>query len=249
MEGTYTATLTVSDGTDTDTDEVVIVVTVANTPPVADAGSDLSVDLGDLVTLDGSGSYDDDGDPLTYAWSFDGQPAGSSLTDADITDADTSVPWFTPDAEGAWVLLLTVDDGEDADVDTVSVTVIGPNDPPVADAGSDQELCQAEDVELDGTASADPDGDVLDYAWSFDSLPSDSALDDGDIVGAAAPVATFTPDVQGTYVLSLTVADGEFTDSATTSVVLTPRAWSWPCTWTRARAPRRPTPPPGPTTA
>ncbi len=218
VEGTYTLTLTVSDGTDTDSDEVVIVVSQPNTPPVADAGSDQTVDLGDVVILDGSSSVDDDGDPLTYAWSFDGQPTASSLTDADITDADTDSPWFTPDAEGAWVLLLTVEDGEDSDLDTVAVTVIGPNDPPTASAGADQELCQAEEVEVDGSASTDPDGDVLDYTWSFGSVPSASALDDGDLSGAASPLASFTPDVQGTYVLALTVDDGEFTDTASTTV-------------------------------
>jgi hypothetical protein len=48
-----------------------------NTPPVANAGDDISAPAGDdctaLVTLDGSGSYDPDDDLLTYEWYYDGE--------------------------------------------------------------------------------------------------------------------------------------------------------------------------------
>ena len=36
--------------------------------PIADAGLDHSVFSGETVILDGSGSYDPDGDQLTYLW-------------------------------------------------------------------------------------------------------------------------------------------------------------------------------------
>ena len=51
---------------------------------MANAGSDQSTGTGALVTLDGSGSYDADGDLLTFSWSFDSTPPGSSsaLSDA-----------------------------------------------------------------------------------------------------------------------------------------------------------------------
>lgn len=42
----------------------------SNIPPVADAGPDLEVILGETITLDGSGSYDTDGEIVDYIWYF-----------------------------------------------------------------------------------------------------------------------------------------------------------------------------------
>jgi chitodextrinase len=43
----------------------------SNQSPVADAGSDQTIPLGDFVALDGSKSYDPDGTILSYVWSFE----------------------------------------------------------------------------------------------------------------------------------------------------------------------------------
>ncbi|MGA7981603.1 MAG: PASTA domain-containing protein, partial [Chromatiaceae bacterium] len=49
-----------------------------NTPPVADAGPDQTVFVTNLVTLNGGGSSDTDGDPLTFRWVLVLAPAGST---------------------------------------------------------------------------------------------------------------------------------------------------------------------------
>jgi len=95
---------------------------VANQPPVADAGEDQIVSVGDTVPLDGSASYDPDDDPLTYSWSFVSTPEGSEATIANPTAMETS---FVPDLPGEFIVSLVVNDGtEDSEPDTVTITVI-----------------------------------------------------------------------------------------------------------------------------
>jgi N-acetylneuraminic acid mutarotase len=92
-----------------------------NNVPVADAGPDQDFSTGSLVTLDGSGSSDADGDTLTYSWSITSAPEGST---AALSDAAIVNPTFTPDVAGEYTIQLVVNDGtEDSDADTVLVTV------------------------------------------------------------------------------------------------------------------------------
>ena len=61
----------------------VAVRTGLNHPPAADAGAPQTVTSGSPVTLDGSGSSDPDGQPISYLWEQTGGPASVTLTDAD----------------------------------------------------------------------------------------------------------------------------------------------------------------------
>ena len=93
-----------------------------NSAPVANAGPDQSVDVGTAVTLDGTGSSDPDGDPLSYNWAFVSRPSGSS---ASLSGASTATPTFTPDVEGDYLVELTVSDGNGgSDTDQVTVTAM-----------------------------------------------------------------------------------------------------------------------------
>jgi hypothetical protein len=94
-----------------------------NTPPVADAGSDQIANVDDTVTLDGNGSYDNDGAPLTYQWSFDSKPAASATV---LSEATTMNPTFVVDVPGAYVVQLIVNDGEiDSEPSTVTIRTPG----------------------------------------------------------------------------------------------------------------------------
>ncbi len=86
----------------------------SNEPPVADAGEDVYVEVGDVATLDGSGSSDPDGDPLTYTWTDrDGNVVG--------TEATVEVgPFDTP---GTYPYTLEVSDGRARDSDVARVVV------------------------------------------------------------------------------------------------------------------------------
>ncbi len=79
-----------------------------NTEPVANAGANQSVKVGDIVTLDGGNSSDANNDILNYHWTFISKPVGSSAV---IWLKYTIDPTFLADIEGAYVLGLIVNDG------------------------------------------------------------------------------------------------------------------------------------------
>ena len=69
------------------------------------------------IQLDGSGSSDADGDPLTYNWSITSAPDGST---ASLSDTATMNPTFTPDVAGVYTIQLVVNDGvENSDADSI----------------------------------------------------------------------------------------------------------------------------------
>lgn len=111
LNGEYQLRLTVNDRElSSVVDEVLINVTgsAANGVPTADAGVDQSVTVGDTVLLDGAGSSDPDNDPLSYNWTIEIRPLGSS---AAIGDPSSETPSFVADVEGSYDVQLIVNDG------------------------------------------------------------------------------------------------------------------------------------------
>jgi hypothetical protein len=77
--GEYHAQLTVHDGTVTSAPDTVVLTTL-NSSPVANAGPDQSVHVGDVAHLDGAGSTDVDEDALTPEWTVVSVPHDSTAT-------------------------------------------------------------------------------------------------------------------------------------------------------------------------
>ena len=223
VNGTYRVRLTVRDGAlNSAPDEVVITAAGPNEAPVANAGKDRNTITGQGFTLNGSKSYDPDGDMITFVWRFLEVPAGSGVTDSSFSDASSPKPQFTPDVNGTYRLQLIVNDGElDSQPDEVVITAATTNVPPNADAGADQNIFTGSTVHLDGSKSSDPDTDPqsLSCLWGFVSKPAESMLNDNDITDGNLPHASFIPDVDGTYVLKLTVNDGEFLSEDTVQIL------------------------------
>jgi len=201
VPGEYVAQLVVNDGALDSLPDTVLVST-ANTRPLAAAGPDQTVTLGQVVVIDGSNSSDADGDPLTFRWTMVSAPAGSS---AAIQDPTAAVSSFVADRPGDYVLQLFVNDGlMDSDADALVVSTA--NSAPIADAGPDRtDVPLASPVELDGSGSSDPDGQPLRYTWSLIGLPAGSTAG---LTGADTVTPSLTPDRPGTYVAQLIVNDG-----------------------------------------
>lgn len=218
VDGVYIISLVVNDGiTDSAFNNVTITAgSTAQNPPVADAGSNRNVVTGLLVTLDGSGSSDPDGDTLSYLWTLVSAPAGSTSS---LSAAESVNPSFTPDEDGIYVINLVVDDGKvESAVDTVRITAASTaNNPPIADAGVDKNVATGSLVILDGSGSSDPDGDTFSYQWAFQSKPATSA---STLLSATTASPSFTPDVDGIYKVRLVINDG-MVDSSVDKVTIT----------------------------
>lgn len=123
LVGLYVAQLIVNDGME-NSDPVTVTITAGNTPPVADAGQDQSVPVFSLVTLNGSGSHDGDGDALTFQWSLESRPQGSAATLLNPTFAQ---PTIIPDIQGIYVVTVVVSDGKtSSNPDSVAIIVPTP---------------------------------------------------------------------------------------------------------------------------
>jgi hypothetical protein len=190
-----------------------VVVNIANQAPVANAEPDQAVDTNALVTLDGSGSSDPDGDlPLTYHWTQTGGPA------VVLSDPDVVMPTFTAPSDSAvltFALVVTDSLGlPDPTLDEVVVTV--GNQPPVAYAGPIQAVDTNALVTLDGSGSSDPDGDLpLVYHWTQTGGPA-VTLSDPSVV-----MPTFTaPSDPAVLTFGLVVTDSLGLDDSTPDEVV-----------------------------
>ena len=211
--GTFIVRLTVTDPSGANSSDTVS-VTTANTPPVANAGPDQSVFVGNTVRLDGVGSTDVDGDTLTYSWSFTAQPQFSTVA---LSANGVPAPTFVVDRPGTYIAQLLVTDGAGgSDIDTVVITT--QNSRPTANAGADQPAAIGQPVTLDGRGSSDPDFDPLTYDWALLTAPSQSRAT---LVNPTSAQPTFVTDLIGTYVVQLIVNDGALLSVADTVTITT----------------------------
>ena len=96
-----------------------------NDVPTASAGLDQTVAGGSIVTLDGTGSRDPEGGPLSYAWKQEGEAP------VEISGSDTAAPTFVAprqlptSVELVFTLVVTDDAGAASEPATVRVRVSG----------------------------------------------------------------------------------------------------------------------------
>ena len=179
--------------------------------PFAEAGSGGTFTADQPIRLNGDGSYDPDGDELTYQWSFSRVPSNSGLMEASgvfsqNNSAETETVFFA-DTSGTYIVDLVVTDstGLESTPDSV-VVLVEEGQLPIAEAGIDVDLEEGETTTLDASQSADPLCRTLNYAWDVVSKPALSSLTGVDV--PTAQTSPFTPDVAGRYLVSLIVNNG-----------------------------------------
>jgi gliding motility-associated-like protein len=202
-QGVYVFTLLVTDNKgSTDTDQVIVTVLPAppNSLPQANAGTDITITLPvSNTTLTGSGT-DSDGTITTYAWT---QTSGPS-TVAPLTPAAATTN-LTGLIEGNYVYTLTVTDnqgGQGADQVMVKVNPVPPNQPPVANAGTDVNITLPVNTASLNGSGTDSDGTIAVYKWTQQSGPSTAT-----IVTSNAEDTQVSALLEGVYTFVLTVTD------------------------------------------
>jgi VCBS repeat-containing protein len=157
FNGTDSFTYQANDGNGgSDMATVTITISPVNDPPVAHAGPYQTVEqtsyAGAEVTLDGSGSYDPDGDPLTYTWTWDGNTASGVTPTVLLPLGETTIT-------------LTVHDGKLSDTSEVVITVVDTTTPPEVTADFTPIHVEEDEgtfrVEFSATDICDPDPTVV----------------------------------------------------------------------------------------
>ncbi len=181
--------------------------------PVADAGPYQTISLGEEATVDGSSSYDPDGDFLLFHWTLERIPEASGLSHLHaISPDDEPVAYFTPDVEGDYRPRLRVFDGSSWSTDATTVAAVDSNEPPVALLSTGSAVPLAAEVTLDASDCYDPEGAELQYQWFLKPPPGSTTVLDS----STEPTSTLTPDIEGLYLVLLAVGDGVFTTTAST---------------------------------
>ncbi|MDQ2678963.1 MAG: PKD domain-containing protein, partial [Actinomycetota bacterium] len=200
LPGVRTATLTVTDNAGgTATASVEITVTPNAAPTAAASGTPTTGTEPLLVTFSSAGSNDTDGTIVSYAWDFGDGGSSSSAN-----------PSRTYTAPGTYTAQLTVtDDFGATDTATVTVVVIANQVPTAAINASPQSGPRPLAVAFDGTASSDPEGATLTYAWDFG---------DGGNGTGATPSHTYAV---GSYTATLVVTDAGGKVSAPVTIAIT----------------------------
>lgn len=250
-DGTYVVSLVVNDGSQW-SDPAICSVDVGsdNRAPIANAGDSQSLGgcAPSSISLNGYGSYDLDGEPLTYAWSLVSAPVDSAASDSSFSSTGSPTPSFTWDVPGTYTLQLQVYDGHTwsaPDVVSLSIGDIAQNIRPIANAGENQLItasagcssssaysastcsdCPETRFELSAASSFDPNQDPLSYSWSETTGTLETIQ--GEIVSPSAAVtevvvppqsATLTTHTTFTFEFDLVVEDCERSDDD--SVVIT----------------------------
>ena len=196
---TYTVSLTVTDNQGA-TGSTTGQVTVTNPPPanVSPTASFTSGNTNLVASFNAAASNDPDGSIVSYAWNFGDGQTGTGVS-----------PSHTYATANTYTVSLTVTDNQGATGSTTGqVTVTNPPPANVSPTASFTSGHTDLTGTFDGTASSDPDGSVVSWAWNF-----------GDGQAGTGATTSHTYALPGAYTVTLTVTDNQGATGSTTGQV------------------------------
>ena len=241
--GTYTMTVTASDGANEATEEVIITVSNANVVqvpervPVDEGDGNATVRIttaeafGQAVTFNvsyGSTSSTSDNDATGAATPANGDYDNDAVTSVSFAASDTSKDIAIPitddnldEEEETFTVTIApaaaLPDGFQLARATTTVTITDDDNTPVLAAVEDVTLKQGQAVDITASATDADDGDSVTYTWTRKAGESSPAIPGG--TGLAAARLNFTPPGTGTYTMTVTASDGA--NEATEEVIIT----------------------------
>jgi len=190
VAGEYLVGLSVSDGNGFGTDHVLMTTgPQSNLRPTARIIGGNETGVGSTVLLDGSQSFDLNGDALSYQWALLSAP---ETTGATVGGQEPSLS-FVPDIAGQYVIQLVVSDAASSSVPTTYV-VDTDQVVPVAEAGPDALASSAGMGSPDGTTSV---ADVPVFDWSATGLTNGSGATIDDATSGLPMVQLAGDDTAG----------------------------------------------------
>lgn len=164
-----------------------------NKLPIANAGENIVLRIGQTALLDGSGSSDPEGQKLEFLW--------TALSGGSVFNSNESNASFKADQPGTYTVSLVVNDGiDDSPPDFVNIEYAA-NQRPVADAGNDDSTFVGVKIRLNGSNSYDPDSDRFTFQWR--------TLNGGNLEDSDTATPWFQADEASVYSIALQISDGD----------------------------------------
>jgi PKD repeat protein len=209
-EKTYTITLTLTDDTgltSNDTTECKIaqqvrligsIVPISNKNPIAKGNGPYLGIVYEHVQFSSSGSFDPDGEIISYHWSFgDGEESLEA----------NPIHIFKNPGNNNITLTVTDNQGENGTY-TTNCVIKAQNQLPSAYPNGPYTCKVSQKIQFNSTGSFDPDGKIIEYLWNFS---------DGVTVSEKNPIHTYS--TPGTYKVFLTVIDDDHAKNTTSTEV------------------------------
>jgi PKD repeat protein len=213
---TYLIRLTVRDNQNLSANSMQTLVVTDRPRPVI-SHSPTTIFIGTAVSFDATGSVDPDGTIEAWTWNFgdDSEDMGPQVT-------------YLYLQKGSFTVTLTVQDNEGLTNSTsrpIEVVNRAPRIESSTPGGASVTVVAGADHTFNVSAT-DPDGDPLAYVWRIDDMAA----------GGNSPSLNFRESDPGTYVVDVTVSDGDESVSRewTVTVPQPVRALGWADLWPTA---------------